>query len=169
MLTNKTIVISIYLLPLKLFKIQVYYCHYYLCPVMTNPSTFAISTFLLLLPLFRFLASTNFDKLIHFCPFSIFQFRQCRKFRHFCHFRHFCQVNLIGEPICAKGEGSSREASCEKPCQRACSAQVARHAAEIRETGYLMESKDRAKVEESCGKQCFYECEMKALLSFPVL
>ena len=72
---------------------------------------------------------------------------------------YFRQVNLIGEPSCAKGEGASREESCEKPCQRACSAQVTRHDAQIRESGYQMESKDRAKVEASCVKQCFYECE----------
>ena len=173
MLTNKTPTISIRLLPHTL-QIHVYYCPYHLLSTATNPSTFATLTFVLLLPLFRFLASTNFDNFVIFCPFSNFPISPISPIsplsplRHFCHFCPFRQVNLIGEPICAKGEGSSREASCERPCQRACSAQVARRAAEIRESGYLMENKDRAKVEAACVKQCFYECEMKALLSFPI-
>lgn len=69
------------------------------------------------------------------------------------------KVTLIGEPSCAKGEGQTRESSCEAPCTLACSNAIGRHVAAIKDKlGYVMEARDRGKVLRSCSQQCFNEC-----------
>ncbi|KAI5066113.1 hypothetical protein GOP47_0018737 [Adiantum capillus-veneris] len=69
------------------------------------------------------------------------------------------KVIIIGEPKCAKSEGQSREETCFPSCKVACRRAIEQHLAEVtKETGYVLDSKDKAKVIESCGNQCANEC-----------
>ncbi|MCO5555164.1 hypothetical protein L7F22_008707 [Adiantum nelumboides] len=69
------------------------------------------------------------------------------------------KVIIIGEPQCAKIEGQSREETCFPVCKLACRRAIGQHLAEVtKETGYVLDSKDTAKVKESCSNQCANEC-----------
>lgn len=69
------------------------------------------------------------------------------------------KVVIIGEPVCSKIEGQTREETCFPACKISCTGAVTRHLAEVRrETGYILDSKDANKVVESCGNQCANEC-----------
>lgn len=69
------------------------------------------------------------------------------------------KVIIIGEPLCSKSEGQTREETCLPSCKSACARAISRHLAEVtKETGYVLDSKDMGKVVESCSNQCNNEC-----------
>lgn len=70
------------------------------------------------------------------------------------------KVVIIGEPVCAKNEGQTREDTCIPSCKNACTGAISHHLAEVKkETGYTLDLKDAGKAMELCSTQCANECE----------
>jgi hypothetical protein len=61
--------------------------------------------------------------------------------------------------ICIKGEGQSRVDSCKRPCEASCLNAIESHVKIVRDgSGYIMDTKDKKKVLETCNSQCMTEC-----------